>query len=126
MLRRADAVSSLSRAYNACITKGIVRPTEASSAREHWQEAERLKPIYRGIFCFSALLSVQNLIAAEPPRLIFETPDSLAPLAARLSEVNPHRFRLAMQLTGVDHPGPPIRVILARVTSTVARRAPGH
>ena len=117
-------ILSLNRAYNACITKGIVRPTEPSAEQEHRQRAEHVKPIYRGILCFSALLSAQNLIAAEPPRLIFEAPDSLAPLAARLSEVNPHRFRSAMQLTGLDHPGPPIRVILAPETSTVARRAP--
>ena len=121
---RADAVSSLNSAYNACITKGIVRPTELGPGREPRQRAEHVKPIYRGILCFSALLSAQSLIAAEPPRLTFEAPDSLAPLAARLSEVNPHRFRSAMQLTGVDHPGRPIRVILARETSTLARRAP--
>lgn len=70
------------------------------------------------------LLMAQSLPAAEPPQLIIQAPESLRSLATRLRNVKTQKFLSTMQLTGLEHPGPPIHVILASEQSTLADQAP--
>jgi len=62
--------------------------------------------------------------AAPPPRLVFEAPPALAPIADRLRALGPGGLQAAMRLTGLTQPGPDIRVILAREGSDLARNVP--
>lgn len=69
--------------------------------------------------------------AAEPepagqvlPELAIESPPELRRYLARLDHLDRARLAGAMELTGLDAPGPPIRVILAPEGSTLARRVP--
>ncbi len=72
----------------------------------------------------------QSLLAArlphpiERPELIIEAPEGLRPLVERLRDVDAGSFRLAMELTGLEQPGPSIRVILAPEGSPLAMRVP--
>jgi hypothetical protein len=59
------------------------------------------------------------------PQFIIEAPDALQPLAAHLKEMNPASLRRIMDFMGLQHPGPPIRVILAPNGSPLAQEAPG-
>src|SRR5437867_1523930 len=61
---------------------------------------------------------------AEPPELLIEAPDSLAPVAARVRSFDRGRLVSAMRLVGLEDPGPPIRVVLAPEGSDAARAAP--
>ncbi|HJU06101.1 MAG TPA: hypothetical protein VJ692_13200 [Nitrospiraceae bacterium] len=63
-------------------------------------------------------------LAAEPPPLVFEAPARFAPLAARLEKLNPHAIRAAMELVGLQEPGPPVSITLAPEDSQAARHAP--
>ncbi|MFL6192725.1 MAG: peptidase MA family metallohydrolase [Thermoanaerobaculia bacterium] len=51
--------------------------------------------------------------AQEAPKLIVEAPAGLEGTAARLRAIDPSRLASAMRLTGLQEPGPPIRVLLA-------------
>jgi len=62
--------------------------------------------------------------AAPPPRLVIEAPPALAPIADRLRALGPGGLQAAMRLTGLASPGPPIRVLLAREGSDLARNVP--
>ncbi len=64
------------------------------------------------------------LLATTSPQFIFEAPESLEPLAARLEESNPASLQRIMDLVGLEHPGPTIRVILAPNDSQPAKDAP--
>ena len=59
-----------------------------------------------------------------PPRLEVEAPEALAPIAARVRAVDPERLAAAARLVGLDDTGPPIRVVLAREGSDLARNVP--
>src|SRR6476659_7633306 len=59
-----------------------------------------------------------------PPQLVFEAPPALAPVAARLRALGPGNLAAAMRLLGLTEPGPPIRVILAREGSDLAKNVP--
>lgn len=63
---------------------------------------------------------------AQPslPILRFEASPALAPVAARLGKLEPARLARVMTLVGLEHPGPPIRVVLAEEGSPPARRVP--
>ncbi len=65
------------------------------------------------------------LLATTTPQFIFESPESLEPLAARLEKANPASLQRIMDLVGLEHPGPAIRVILAPNDSQPAKDAPG-
>ena len=58
------------------------------------------------------------------PQFIIEAPEALHPLAARLKEMNPASLQHIMDFMGLQHPGPPIRVILAPNGSPLAQEAP--
>jgi len=58
------------------------------------------------------------------PQFIFEAPESLQPLAHHLKEMNPASLQHIMDFMGLQHPGPPIRVILAPNDSPLAQEAP--
>jgi hypothetical protein len=79
---------------------------------------------------FSAALLVGLLLwtglagAVEIPRLEIEAPAALEPTARRLRALNPGQIESAMQLVGLEEPGPPIRVILAPEGSEAAERVP--
>ena len=64
--------------------------------------------------------------ADEPrlPELQIEAPPELAPLAARLQTFDRRRLLPAMELFGLDDPGPPIKVLIVPEGSPAARRAP--
>src|SRR3954466_3183526 len=63
-------------------------------------------------------------ISAPPPRLVFEAPPAPSPIADRLRALGPGGLEAAMRLTGLTDPGPPIRVVLAREGSDLARNVP--
>ena len=66
----------------------------------------------------------QWLWANAPPQLVFESTERLQPLVHRLKRVNPKQFLATMDLVGLQHPGPPIRVILAADESDLAQKVP--
>ena len=53
-----------------------------------------------------------------------EAPEDMRPLVRRLRELDASRVQLAMELTGLEQSGPPIRVILAPEGSPLAGRVP--
>ncbi len=55
----------------------------------------------------------QLLMGAVSLQFIIEAPESLEPLAAHLKEINPQSLQRMMDYMGLEHPEPPIRVILA-------------
>ncbi len=76
---------------------------------------------------FLVLLALGTALPAAarvPPELIFEAPAVLAPQVERLEQLDPAGLLPIMDLLGLDRPGPPIRVQLAREGSPAARRAP--
>ena len=66
----------------------------------------------------------QRLLGAVSPQFIIEAPESLQPLAAHLKGVHPQSLQRMMNVMGLEHPGPPIRVILAPNGSPLAQEAP--
>ncbi len=62
--------------------------------------------------------------AREAPELSFEAPTVLAPQVERLKKLDPAGLVTIMDLLGLDQPGPPITVQLAREGSPEARHAP--
>ena len=66
----------------------------------------------------------QLLRGAVSLQFIIEAPESLEPLAAHLKETNPQSLQRIMGLMGLEHPGTPIRVILAPNGSPLAQDAP--
>ncbi|GJL59841.1 MAG: hypothetical protein NPIRA03_26980 [Nitrospirales bacterium] len=61
---------------------------------------------------------------AASPQFIIETPESLEPLAAHLKDSNPQALQRMLDFMGLEHPGLPIRVILAPKESSLAQEAP--
>lgn len=86
-----------------------------------WEDAA----VYR-LAALALLVSLLVSLAAlaAPPRLEVEAPESLAPVAARVRAVDPERLAVAARLVGLEDPGPPIRVVLAREGSDLARGVP--
>lgn len=66
----------------------------------------------------------QLVLGSVSPQFIIEAPDALQPLAAHLKEMNPASLQHIMDFMGLQHPGPPIRVILAPNGSPLAQEAP--
>jgi hypothetical protein len=64
------------------------------------------------------------LMGDASPQFIMEAPESLEPLAAQLKEINPQSLQRRMDFMGLQHPGPPIRVILAPNGSPLAQETP--
>ena len=64
------------------------------------------------------------LSATVPPQLLFESAEGLQPIAQRLQQVDPQQFLAIMDFMGLQHPGPPIRVILAPDGSDLAQHVP--
>lgn len=58
------------------------------------------------------------------PTLEIHAPEGLEPLAQRLAKLDPEAMRRTVRLVGLDAPGPPIPVILAREGSPAANVAP--
>jgi peptidase MA superfamily protein len=63
-------------------------------------------------------------LSPSPPRLLIEAPPALEPIAQRLRALGPGGLLAALRLTGLADPGPPIRVLLAREGSDLARNVP--
>ncbi|MEE9232447.1 MAG: hypothetical protein V3U07_03225, partial [Nitrospirales bacterium] len=79
------------------------------------------------IFFVTIILMIahpQLLMGAVSSPFIIEAPESLTPLAAHLKKVNPSSMQSIMDLMGLKHLGPPIRVILAPNGSPAAQQAP--
>ena len=83
------------------------------------------------IWCPMVFITFILLIAQPPPLLgavslqfIIEAQESLEPLATHLKEINPQSLQRMMDFMGLEHPGPPIRVILAPNGSLLEQEAP--
>ena len=70
------------------------------------------------------LIQPNPLNAANPPHLIFEAPKSLQPVAKRLKTMGWPYYSYAMELAGLVHPGPAIRVYVVPETSEVGAQLP--
>ena len=70
------------------------------------------------------MMLASSIAAREPPELVFQAPEGLAPQIERLEKLSPAELVPIMDLLGLDEPGPPIRVQLAKEGSPEARRAP--
>ena len=81
------------------------------------------RPLTLGTFILLIAQSPQ-LFGAVSPQFLFEAPESLQPTSDRLQEINLASFQHIMDLMGLEHPGPPIRVILAPNDSPPAKDAP--
>ena len=66
----------------------------------------------------------QLVLGDISPQFIFEAPEALEPLATRLEGMNPASLQHIMDFMGLQHPGPPIIVILAPNGSPLAQEAP--
>lgn len=71
-----------------------------------------------------ALLAVTAPAGAQPaaPRLEITAPDELAADRARIERFDTARLASIVQLVGLDDPGEPIQVVLAREASAAAQR----
>jgi len=76
------------------------------------------------------LAAAQAAAAAAPtpehppaPELVIEAPARLSAAADRLAALDRERLWTAVELAGLDHPGPPIRIVLAGEDSPEARAA---
>lgn len=78
--------------------------------------------VCRAAICLLLLLFLALPVFAQP--LLVEAPPALEPLAERLRSLDPDQVEGAARLTGLDDPGPPIRVILAPEGSVLALSAP--
>jgi hypothetical protein len=58
------------------------------------------------------------------PGLIFEAPAGLDPAVRRLERIDPARLQAVVRMVGLDSPGGPIRIVLAREDSDLARGTP--
>lgn len=91
------------------------------------QLEESIGNICGTILCLSIILimlSPPPLLGAISPQFIIEAPEALQPLAAHLKEMNPASLQRIMDFMGLQHPGPPIRVILAPNETPLAQEAP--
>lgn len=77
-----------------------------------------------GLIACCALSVGASSLAATPPKLEIEAPPSLERRAAEVKAFDLDRLEVAMQLTGLTDPGPPIRAVLAAEDSDEARAAP--
>ncbi|HEX4960746.1 MAG TPA: hypothetical protein VF173_07900 [Thermoanaerobaculia bacterium] len=77
-----------------------------------------------GLLLGIVLFAASPALAVQPPRLDFEAPPRLAPLAVHLQEAVPPQLGSVMRLSGLADPGPPIRVVLAPEGSPEAGLAP--
>ena len=64
------------------------------------------------------------VMGAASPQFTIEAPESLEPLAAHLKDSNPQALQRMMDFMGLEHPGLPIRVILAPKESPLAQESP--
>ncbi len=70
------------------------------------------------------IMNPHTLFGSITPEFIFEAPDALQPVAKRLQATNSLAFQRIMNLLGIEHPGPPIHVVLAPEDSPLAQEAP--
>ncbi len=92
----------------------------------HRRPPDRLETCARRVLlpALCAVLLAAPAAGREPPELRFEAPAVLAPQVARLEQLGAADLVPIMDLLGLDRPGPPITVQLAREGSPEARRAP--
>ncbi len=70
------------------------------------------------------LVTSHEVAAQPPPTLEIEATALLAPARARLERFNHAHLADIVRLTGLEHPGPPIRVVLAEELSEWATHVP--
>jgi len=76
---------------------------------------------------FGALVGLLGGAPARPaalPTLRIEAPSDLEGVARELATLDPSTFEPAMRLTGLDEPGPPIRVVLVGAGTPAPGAAP--
>lgn len=76
------------------------------------------------VACLTLLGVPRAATAQPPPTLEIEAPASLAPARARLESFNHAHLADIVRLAGLQHPGPPIRVVLAEEFSEWATHVP--
>ena len=64
------------------------------------------------------------LLGSATPQFLIEAPAPLESVAAHLQEINPASLQRIIDLMGLKHPGPPIRVVLAPNDSPPAQGTP--
>jgi hypothetical protein len=80
--------------------------------------------VFRVLALFVAGLLWPLAGAAQPPPVLeIDAPASMAAARARVEAFDPRRLVSIVRLVGLDHPGPPIIVVLAGEDSATARRA---
>lgn len=83
------------------------------------------------VFVLAAALAAASSGAAAPaahppaPELVIEAPERLSWAAKRIEALDRDRLWTAVELAGLDHPGPPIRIVLAPEDSPQARAVHG-
>ncbi|HSK81464.1 MAG TPA: hypothetical protein VLQ45_33730 [Thermoanaerobaculia bacterium] len=83
-----------------------------------------MKVLRRAALLVFLFLTVFSALFATPPRLEVEAPPELEPAARRIRDFPPEELESAQRLTGLEDPGPPIRVILAPEGSGLALAVP--
>lgn len=73
---------------------------------------------------YTLFLTAAPVLAQPPPSMVIEAPPELAPARARLESWDPGALTPIVRLVGLEHPGPPIRVVLATTLSEWARPVP--
>lgn len=74
----------------------------------------------------AGFLLVQPLAGAAPPHLIVESTERASAATARIERMDRSRLRTAMEYTGLDDPGAPIRVLVTDESTVLARGVPPH
>jgi hypothetical protein len=84
----------------------------------------RQSVVFLGAMTIWVLILPYGLFAANPPQLIFESPEELQPIEERLQQLDHGQLLTIMDSLGLQHPGSPIRVILAANESDLAKQVP--
>lgn len=84
----------------------------------------KLLTVALGLLPLLSLAADHPSVVFDTPRLVFEAPPRFAPLASRLQKMNPQAVNAAMELVGLQAPGPPISITLSPEDSEIAHQAP--
>ncbi len=100
-----------------------------NSVRDFWHRKHLITRAWERQFLqllviFFLVLQVNTTNAANPPHLTFEAPESLQPVAKRLETMGWPYYSYAMELAGLAHAGPGIRVYVVPDTSELGAQLP--
>jgi len=96
---------------------------QVGSEQPQWSMVKIIQPV----ICLIIILTFNlppPLLGAASPAFIFEAPESLEPLVLQLKRINTTAIERIIDLMGLAHAGPSIRVILAPDNSPPAQGTP--